>query len=124
MRQLARSGCFRDLHSVIDLGPQDVQLERPVLERGVRDITPAERLDPLLDAIYVDGRVARDAQTPFYELFGLGPYASIDVEDDRATYRLDLNRPAKGLPSSMWSPISAPPSTSSMSARRSSRSTI
>jgi hypothetical protein len=96
MRKLARSGCFRDLHSVIDLGPQDIQLERPVLERGLRDITPAERLSPLLDAMYVDGHVARDAQTPFYGLFGLGPYASIDVEDDRATYRLDLNGPATG----------------------------
>src|SRR5262245_57815982 len=63
----------------------------------MRGIAPASRVAPLLDAIYVDGRVARDAQKPFYALFGLGPYASIDVDDDRATYQLDLNLPAKEL---------------------------
>jgi hypothetical protein len=97
MRQLARSGCFHGLHSVIDLGPQDVQIERPLLEQGLRDITPAERMRELLDAVYRDGRVAPDAQSPFYALFGLGPYASIDNEDQRATYRLDLNNPTEGL---------------------------
>jgi hypothetical protein len=35
MRRLAEPNCFQNLHSVIDLGPQDIQLDRPVLARAV-----------------------------------------------------------------------------------------
>jgi hypothetical protein len=99
MRRLAERDCFQDLHSVIDLGPQDIQLDRPVLERAVRPFATREKIDRLLDQIYAGGgQAGRDAQAPFYGLFGLGPYASIDAVDERATYRLDLSKPAKSLP--------------------------
>lgn len=98
MQQLARRGCFGDLHSVIDLGPQDIQLERPLLAKAVDGLVPAGEIEMLLNTIYVDGQVARDAQAPFYRLFGLDSYASIDAVDGRATYRHDLSLPAKSLP--------------------------
>jgi hypothetical protein len=91
LRRLAALGAFRGLHSVLDVGPQDIQIDRSVLAAGLRDVVPADRLNRLLSAIYVNGTAARDAQPSFYGLFGLGPYASIDVDDDRATHRLDLN---------------------------------
>src|SRR5215467_10326298 len=98
MRRLADQGQFHDLHSVIDLGPQDVQLERHILDEGIGHLGSRDRVQKLLDKIYVNGRVARDSQPPFYSLFSLGPYASIDAVDERATYRLDLNLPVKSLP--------------------------
>jgi len=98
MRRLANRNCFDGLHSVIDLGPQDVQLERAVLEPALRSLATCQRPDALLDQIYSDGQVRRDAQAPFYRLFGLGPYASLDAVDERATYRLDLSQPLTSLP--------------------------
>lgn len=98
MRHLAGRGCFRGLKSVIDLGPQDIQLDRRMLRDVMQGLTPSERLDELLDQVFSGNAVASYAQIPFYSLFGLGPYASIDVEDKRATYRVDLNQPVTGLP--------------------------
>jgi len=96
MRHLAKKGVFNDLHSVIDLGPQDIQLEQDILRQAMLSIAP-ENLDSLLGAMYSEGHIAPNAQVPFYSLFGLGPYESIDNDDPRATHRLDLNQPVRGL---------------------------
>lgn len=96
MRHLAQKGIFKDLHSVIDLGPQDIQLEHDVLRQAMLPIAPKD-IDSLLGTMYSGGRIAPNAQVPFYSLFGLGPYESIDNDDTRATHRLDLNQPVRGL---------------------------
>jgi hypothetical protein len=99
LRRLAKRNCFRGLHDIIDLGPQDIQLERSILERAMRQFVPKTEMDDLIAQIYVGGTTAgRDAQAPFYGLFGLGPYASIDATDERATYRIDLSNPIESLP--------------------------
>jgi Methyltransferase domain len=99
LRRLAEQNCFSGLHTIIDLGPQDIQLGRSVLERAMRSVVPPKEMDGLIAQIYAGGKAAgRHAQAPFYSLFGLGPYASIDASDDRATYRLDLSNPIEALP--------------------------
>lgn len=99
LRRLAERNCFDRLQNVIDLGPQDIQVERPILERAMRSLAPRDEMDGLLARIYGSGNAAGpDAQAPFYKLFGLGPYASIDVADERATYRLDLSEPVEAVP--------------------------
>jgi len=65
----------------------------------MRGFVPCKETDGLIAQIYLGGAAAgRDAQTPFYSLFGLGPYASIDATDERATYRIDLSNPIESLP--------------------------
>ncbi|HXF54904.1 MAG TPA: hypothetical protein VNK52_12340 [Hyphomicrobiaceae bacterium] len=98
LKRLAERRSFQGLVSVLDLGPQDVQIERPVLEAAMRGLTPPRLLARLLHELYPDGRVSRTGQKAFYGLFGLTSYASIDLEDGRANYRLDLNAPVDGLP--------------------------
>ncbi len=93
LRRLAGQNAFSGLNSIIDLGPQDIQLERAVLDQALRDLTVPAKLERLLNSIYSDGGVNRDAQAAFYGLFGFDRYESIDVDDDRATHRLDLNEP-------------------------------
>ncbi len=98
MRRLADRSCFDGLKSVIDLGPQDIQIERHILQDALAHRIPSAKLGAVLDKLYPSGRVAPDGQPDFYALFDLGPYASIDLDDARATYRLDLNQPISGIP--------------------------
>lgn len=80
--KLAATGQFRNLASVIDIGPrsQKIQIERPVLESATCGLLSPERQVALLDA-----------QKSSYELFGLSRSQSVDIEVRRATYRHDLN---------------------------------
>ena len=98
LKHLAKLECFHDLESIVDLGPQDVQIDRSQLDSGLRDLVPSTLRETLLDRIYVDGKVSPDCQTDFYRLFGLGTYSSIDVDDKRATYAQNLNENISGLP--------------------------
>jgi hypothetical protein len=99
LRRLAEQNCFRGMQDIIDLGPQDIQLERPILERAMRDLLPGEERDGLIAQIYAGGNTPRpDAQDAFYRLFGFETYASIDAADERATFRIDLCQPVESLP--------------------------
>ena len=73
-RRLAERNVFSGLHSVVDLGPQDVQIERDVLAEGLREFISPEKLTHNLDMIYSDGKVNKNAQAAFYRLFGLDHY--------------------------------------------------
>jgi len=83
--------------SLIDLGPQDIQVPRPYLEARARQQLGADAAAGAA-AVYDGQSARRDAQAPYYALFGVGQYSSADLDDDRATYKLDLNRTAEGLP--------------------------
>jgi hypothetical protein len=98
LRRLAERDVFAGLHSVIDLGPQDVQIPQTILEPALHGIVALDKAKSLLNEIYTDGRINKDAQVAFYRLFGLDRYESIDVEDPRATHRLDFGTPDINLP--------------------------
>jgi SAM-dependent methyltransferase len=98
LKRVAQSGVFRGSKSVIDLGPQDIQISRPILAQAMRTVTPADRLAGLLAAIFDGESVRFTAQRDFYALFGLQEYASLDAQDERADYKLDLNVPVSDLP--------------------------
>jgi SAM-dependent methyltransferase len=79
--------------AVLDLGPQDLWIERDPLQRIARRHLEAADCDKTLDAIF-DGKSPRPgAQPAFYSIFGGGNYRSIDLTDPRADYALDLNLP-------------------------------
>jgi SAM-dependent methyltransferase len=91
-RKLLPSGA-----SLIDLGPQDIQVPRPYLEACARrHLGPGGAAQ--VAAVYNGDAARRDGQAPYYALFGVNEYRSADLDDDRATYKLDLNRTAEGLP--------------------------
>lgn len=91
---LARRGAFDGLHSIIELGPQDMFTTRAVIEQIARRHA-ADRVEETVAAFYPGGGedFAPDSQQALYALFGLSPYQSIDVADARATYICDLNDP-------------------------------
>lgn len=77
----------------LDLGPQDLLIEAEPLRRlAARHLGP-EDSDRVIAAIF-DGRFPRrGSQRDFYSLFGAGSYHSIDRDDPRADFALDLNLP-------------------------------
>ncbi|MCC7049991.1 MAG: class I SAM-dependent methyltransferase [Alphaproteobacteria bacterium] len=83
--------------SLIDLGPQDIQVPRPYLEsRAFGELGPGGQAG--VAAIYDGNDARRDGQAPYYRLFGVAAYSSADLDDTRATYKVDLNRVPQGLP--------------------------
>jgi SAM-dependent methyltransferase len=83
--------------SLIDLGPQDIQVPRAYLEaRAQQALGGAAAVGAA--AVYDGQTPRRDGQAAYYALFGVEKYCSADLDDDRATYKLDLNRAAEGLP--------------------------
>jgi hypothetical protein len=79
--------------AVLDLGPQDLWIEREPLYRiARRHLRPAD-CERTIAAIF-DGKSPKaDAQPAFYSIFGGGSYRSIDLTDPRADYSVDLNQP-------------------------------
>jgi len=98
MKRVAERGGFRGQTTVIDFGPQDIQVSRPILEKLAHGLNPPEKARALLDSMLDGETVRRTAQKDFYTIFGLAEYSSLDSEDDRATYKVDLNHPAPQLP--------------------------
>jgi len=77
--------------AVLDLGPQDLWIEREPLQRIARRHVNRADCEKALDAIF-DGKSPRPgAQPAFYSIFGGGSYHSIDLTDPRADFALDLN---------------------------------
>ena len=93
--RLAQRGAFEGLRSIIDLGPQDMRTTRAVIEQIVRRHADDGQVDEMMAAFcpYGDDRFAPNSQERLYSLFGLAPYHSIDLSDNRATYAYDLNHP-------------------------------
>ena len=96
MFRLAERGVFGGGASVLDLGPQDVQVDRPWMDAACESHLGSR--PEALDLLFEGDRARRNGQAAFYRLFGAGDYRSADLEDDRADYRLDLNDPPSGLP--------------------------
>src|SRR5258705_5785987 len=90
--RVTRKAGFANRRSLLDLGPQDIQTSRAYLMASI-----ARNLDcdptTAAAAIFDGDRPRRDCQKSYYSLFGIHEYRSADLHDDRADYRLDLNRP-------------------------------
>jgi SAM-dependent methyltransferase len=95
---LKRRGLFKGRTSLFDLGPQDVLTSRAWLAGALACHEGALQPERMAE-IYGDGEMPhRHCQLAFYGLFGITDYASTDLDDDRATYRWDLNYPPENLP--------------------------
>src|SRR5262245_22517514 len=81
--------------AVLDLGPQDLWMERDPLRRvASRHLGPAD-CDRAMTAIFDEAtaKPKSDSQKAFYSIFGADSYRSIDLADPRADYAADLNHP-------------------------------
>ncbi len=80
--------------AVLDLGPQDLWIEREPLRRVARRHLPPDVCNETIDTIFGDGvKPKADAQLAFYSIFGGNSYRSLDLTDPRADYSFDLNFP-------------------------------
>ncbi|HTO59731.1 MAG TPA: methyltransferase domain-containing protein [Bradyrhizobium sp.] len=91
LSRLARKGILGTSYSLLDLGPQDVQVSRSYMTEVARRHLDRGKTQRTIDAVF-DGEAPRpDGQQAFYSVFGCESYASVDLLDKRATYRFDLN---------------------------------
>ena len=80
--------------AVLDLGPQDLWIEREPLRRVAGQHMPPKLCNETIDAIFGDGAKPKaDAQSAFYSIFGGGSYRSLDLTNSRSEYSFDLNFP-------------------------------
>jgi hypothetical protein len=80
--------------AVLDLGPQDLWIEREPLRRVARRHLSPQVCNETIDAIFgSDPKPKADAQLAFYSIFGGGSYRSLDLTDPRADFSFDLNFP-------------------------------
>jgi len=97
LQQLAADGRFAGQADILELGPQDINASREVVE------TAAFRLHGETGKRFVEGifdesgRPRKDGHKIFYAMLGLSRYCSMDIYDKRADYRQDLNSPVEGL---------------------------
>jgi hypothetical protein len=78
---------------VLDLGPQDIQIDRASLRRVAGRHLDGDGAERVLSAIFDGEAVKPDAQRAFYSIFGAREYRSADLNDPRADYSIDLNDP-------------------------------
>jgi SAM-dependent methyltransferase len=91
LSRLARKGILGRSYSLLDLGPQDVQVPRSYMTEVARRHLEYKKIQRAVDAVF-DGEAPRpDGQDAFYSIFGSTSYASVDLLDKRATYLFDLN---------------------------------
>jgi hypothetical protein len=95
--RIRRKGAFAGRHTLLDLGPQDVQTSRAYLGDSITRNLGTDPA-PLLATICEGEHPRRNCQQEYYALFGPTKYKSADLDDDRADYRLDLNSPVAELP--------------------------
>lgn len=90
-------GVFKGLRSVLELGPQDLVLSRPVLANFATRVTGVEHCLVATETIFFENSQVRwwTATRDFYAMLGLDDYHGADIDDQRADYSIDLNKPTQ-----------------------------
>jgi tetratricopeptide (TPR) repeat protein len=94
--RLHKRGVFDGKRSVLELAPQDLTgLSVDDVVRLVGRITGAEASRSAIESKFFDNGVPRwwTATPDFYAVLGLKEYYAADLNDKRAEYLIDLNRP-------------------------------
>jgi len=81
-------GAFDNKNSLLDLGPQDIQISEKWLVEYLR----YKHNDNInFKKIFLNEYPLKNCQFDFYRMFGINKYHSADIDDDRATIKIDLN---------------------------------
>jgi len=88
-------GAFAGKRSMLELGPQDIVLSRPVFANFATSVSGIPHSIAEIEARFFDGGVPRwwTATRDFYALLGLTDYHAADIDDERSAYTIDLNQP-------------------------------
>jgi hypothetical protein len=95
LSSLALRGAIPAHAAVLDLGPQDVRIDRASMHRIASRHLSADDCKRSMDELFDGGTPRLDAQPIFYSIFGGVSYRSLDLADPRADYSIDLNRPLR-----------------------------
>lgn len=85
---------FYKKSSILELGPQDLVVSKPVLENFIRKKTKNYEIrNDFRDSFYnTTNEFKPNAAKIFYLYLGLKDYYSLDLDDPRANFREDLNK--------------------------------
>jgi SAM-dependent methyltransferase len=90
LERLANKGVLKPGQSMLEFGPQDVDIRPPLLLAVASRLLGKEEAARRIAAAY-DGDAFRSTdQAKFYALFGITKYRSLDPFDKRSEYRYDL----------------------------------
>lgn len=93
LEQLYKKNVFENKVTLLDLGPQDLTTSREYIYKTVSKRYDVQTLNNLLNQIYdKKGNPNKGFQKYFYSLWGIEEYYALDLNDDRADYRFDLNQ--------------------------------
>ena len=93
LSNLAARGVLPKGFSVLDLGPQDVQVTRDYFTEVCIRHLGRELAPTAVDDVFDNESPRTTGQPAFYRVFGATRYASVDLADQRATFAHDLNAP-------------------------------
>jgi Methyltransferase domain len=87
-------GVFEGKSTILELGPQDLVVTSPVIFNFLQSVSPSPNVEGRLAADFFDqGQPRPLGMRAFYGALGLDRYWSLDLDDPRADYRMNLNDP-------------------------------
>jgi SAM-dependent methyltransferase len=93
LSSLAKRSAIPANAEIIELGPQDLWLDRASVQLIARRHLGSSDCERAVSEIFDGETPRRDAQLAFYRIFGASDYKAVDLEDSRAQFRFDLNWP-------------------------------
>jgi len=94
LERLARTGVVRPGQSMLEFGPQDVDVPRALVQASAARLLGEAEAARRVARAYDGEGFHRTRQAEFYGMFGIASYASLDPFDPRAEYRYDLGAKA------------------------------
>lgn len=92
--RLAARDVFAGKHSILEMGPQDLVVTKAVIYNFLQSVSPSSDNKIRLDVdFFENGQLRPFAMRAFYATLGLQEYKSLDLTDQRADFRLDMNEP-------------------------------
>lgn len=95
LARLYKRGTFAGAQSVVELCPQDIMTTPAVVRSVFEHLFDAKVAQEVLNGVFDGGQPKRFSEQVLYRTLGIMEYRSIDMFDQRADWRLDLNLPFK-----------------------------
>jgi SAM-dependent methyltransferase len=90
MERLVHNGVLKQGQSMLEFGPQDVDVPRPLVQAVATRIHGEAEATRRVSRSYDGDGFNRTRQAEFYSIFGMTKYRSLDPFDPRSEYHYDL----------------------------------
>lgn len=91
LERLTRKGVLKPGQSMIEFGPQDIDIRPAFLSAVISRLRGDEEAERLISEVYDGESFKAEDQAKFYSIFGITKYCSMDPFDRRSRYHYDLN---------------------------------